>query len=119
MSKYWGYHLQLNARSCNEKAKYPNASAIITFTKELVKAIDMVPYGEPQIYHFGSDNKAGYTMIQLIETSNISGHFCDDSGDVYMDIFSCKKFDKKIVITLFQTCFEPEHITHQFTKRQA
>lgn len=119
MADYWGYHLQLDCKACNENARYPNADKIYKFTKELVKAIDMVAYGEPQIVHFGSDNKAGYTLIQLIETSNIAGHFCDDTGDVYFDVFSCKEFSMRTVIDLFSEYFEPEHITPRFTKRQA
>lgn len=119
MADYWGYHLQLDAAACNENAKWPNASKINEFTKELVVAIDMVAYGEPQIVHFGSGNKSGYTLIQLIETSNIAGHFCDDTGDVYFDVFSCKEFSISTVIRLFKKYFEPENVKINFNKRQA
>lgn len=119
MADYWGYHLQLNCKACNENAKWPNENKIYEFTKELVQAIDMIAYGEPQIYHFGTGNKAGYTLIQLIETSNIAAHFCDDSGDVYLDVFSCKEFSMRTVIDLVHEWFEPERITPHFQKRQA
>jgi hypothetical protein len=32
-------------------------------------------------------------MYQLIETSNLSGHFVDDTKDIYFDVFSCKQYD--------------------------
>jgi S-adenosylmethionine/arginine decarboxylase-like enzyme len=40
---------------------------------------------------------AGYSMIQLIETSLISGHFANESNAAYLDIFSCKNYDPAIV----------------------
>lgn len=49
---------------------------------KLVKDIDMVPYGGPQVVHFGSGNKAGYTLVQLIETSNITAHFVEETNDL-------------------------------------
>ena len=36
-------------------------------------------------------------MTQLIETSLISGHFANDSNRAYLDIFSCKPYNPKIV----------------------
>lgn len=119
MSDYWGYHLQVDAKACNQNACYPNANKIYNFTKELVTAIDMVAFGEPMINHFGSDNKAGYTLVQLIETSNICAHFCDDTGDAYFDIFSCKEYDTEIVIDLIKKYFNPERIITSFRLRQA
>jgi S-adenosylmethionine/arginine decarboxylase-like enzyme len=82
--------------------------------------IEMVPYGETQVVHFadGTD-KAGWTMIQLIETSNIMGHFLDESGDLYLDVFSCKDFDESVVIQLVRTFFNPERIKPRFLRRKA
>jgi len=90
------------------------------FTKELVNLIDMVPYGEPQLVHFAEGTeKAGWTVIQLIETSNIMGHFLDNSGDLYMDIFSCKNFDENKVIDAINQFFKPERIKPRFLRRKA
>jgi len=36
-------------------------------------------------------------MLQLIETSLISGHFANDSNRAYLDIFSCKPYDPAVV----------------------
>ena len=71
----------------------------------------MVPYGEPTVKHFGSDNKSGYTLVQLIETSNITGHFCDQSGDAYLDVFSCKDFHDKDVIDVIWKYFLPRDLS--------
>lgn len=115
---HWGYHLVLNAGSCNKEAVM-SAGTIYDFCKELVERIDMVAFGEPQIVKFGTGNKAGYTLVQLIETSNICAHFCDDTGDMYLDVFSCKPYSVNIVIELVEKYFRPERLGYDFLERQA
>jgi S-adenosylmethionine/arginine decarboxylase-like enzyme len=116
---YWGYHLMLDVKGC-EIQRATDPEYIKHFTKELVNLIDMVPYGEPQVVHFANEtDKAGWTVIQLIETSNIMGHFLDNNGDLYMDIFSCKDFDEFIVINAINQFFKPERIKQKFFRRQA
>lgn len=114
---YWGKHLVLNAAKGNKNVK--SAYAITTFSNRLVSAIDMKPYGSPIVLHFGSDNKAGWTLTQLIETSNIMGHFCDCSGDFYLDVFSCKDYDEKIVEALVKEVFQPERVESKVIFRDA
>ena len=118
MSKFWGFHLLVNAGDCyRDLVTDPNH--ITNFAKLLVDKINMVAYGEPQVVHFGEGNKAGYTLVQLIETSNIVAHFCDFSGDVYLDVFSCKTFDPQVAVDLFTKEFGPRKIQWQFLTRQA
>jgi hypothetical protein len=79
----------------------------------------MVPYGRPQIQHFGSGNKAGYTLVQLIETSNIVAHFVEETNDMYLDVFSCKPYDPLIVLQVVHRFFSPLGMSHTFLSRQA
>lgn len=115
---YWGYHLILDCSRCIPNT-IRNKQLITNFSKHLVKKIDMVPYGEPQVQHFGSGNKAGYTLVQLIETSNICAHFVEETNDVYLDVFSCKPFNPKDVKGVVNSFFVPEHINEVFLTRQA
>jgi S-adenosylmethionine decarboxylase len=115
---YWGYHLIINAGDC-DKNSIMSAGTIYDFTKELVQRIDMVAYGEPQIVKFGTGNKAGYTLVQLIETSNICAHFCDDTGDMYLDVFSCKPFKNSDVFFVVNKYFNPTRMDHHYLERQA
>lgn len=115
---YWGHHLIINAGECSHSA-ITSADTIYEFTKKLVKDIDMVAYGEPQIVNFGSGNKAGYTLVQLIETSNICAHFVNETDDVYLDVFSCKPFDENVVVELVKTFFGAKKIDSLFIDRQA
>jgi hypothetical protein len=55
-------------------------------------------FGETQVIHFGEDERvAGFSMVQLIETSLISGHFANLTNAVYLDVFSCKLYDPQTV----------------------
>jgi S-adenosylmethionine/arginine decarboxylase-like enzyme len=115
---YWGYHLILDVSKCIP----PNircAQNISNFTKTLVQRIDMVPYGGPQIVKFGSGNKAGYTLVQLIETSNICAHFVEETNDMYLDVFSCKLFNPSDVEEIVEQFFCPENMKKTFLTRQA
>jgi S-adenosylmethionine/arginine decarboxylase-like enzyme len=79
----------------------------------------MKAFGPPQIVMFGEGNKRGYTLIQLIETSNIAGHFCEESNDLYLDIFSCKPYDIDKAVNVVERYFEPKHIIKHYFERQA
>ena len=115
---YWGYHMILDASRCSAY-KIRCAPTIAFFAKTLVHEIDMTPYGEPQIVHFGIGNKSGYTLVQLIETSNICAHFVEDTDDMYLDVFSCKPFSPSTVESVVKRYFEPQHINKSFLSRQA
>jgi S-adenosylmethionine/arginine decarboxylase-like enzyme len=115
---HWGHHLILNARTCCPTS-IRSAQAIAQFSKDLVKKIDMVPYGEPQVVHFGTGNKAGYTLVQLIETSNITAHFVEETNDMYLDVFSCKLFQSDDVKEMVQKYFAPEQSDSLLLRRDA
>ena len=107
----WGQHLVLDLGDC-DRAAITSAETISAFSKALVEEIEMVAFGEPTIVHFGHDNPAtsGYSLVQLIETSNICAHFSDLTGDVYLDIFSCKRFDEAKAIGVCQKFLKPKVI---------
>lgn len=123
MSKqYWGYHLTVDA--ANPKLEWiQDGRRIADFAKELVKRIDMVAYGDPVVVSFGSGNKAGYTLVQLIETSNICAHFVEDDGSggtaFYLDIFSCREFNKDDAIKCCEEYFGETKNKVNFFTRQA
>jgi S-adenosylmethionine/arginine decarboxylase-like enzyme len=115
----WGKHLIIDAKHCFP-ARVQDPEYIRFFTKELVRQIEMVPFGEPQVVHFADGTDlAGWTMIQLIETSSIMGHFLDISGDLYLDVFSCKDFEEQRVIDALDHFFSPDEIKHQVIMRDA
>jgi S-adenosylmethionine/arginine decarboxylase-like enzyme len=116
----WGYHLLIDVAGCS-LAAIRDRENIYYFVKQLVKDIDMVAYGEPMIEHFATHDpdKAGYSLVQLIETSNITAHFVDKDGSGYIDVFSCKPFDDDVVLACIKTFFFPEKYKTQFVYRDA
>lgn len=120
MSNYWGYHLILDCGGCDHD-KITDGSNIRRFTNELVKRIDMTAYGDPIIEHFATHdpNKAGFSMVQLIETSNICAHFVDKDNTMYLDVFSCKEFSNDTVIDTVREFFGATTVRTTFLTRQA
>jgi len=114
----WGYHLIVNAANCNAEA-IRSKQTITAFVKALVPAIGMKAYGPPKIARFGDGTLEGNTLIQLIETSNISAHFDEVLNDAYFDVFSCKSFDPKVALAVFHEFFQPTKVQTKFFPRQA
>ena len=113
----WGYHLILDCYE-GDKDLISNGENITAFAKTLVKRIHMKAFGEPQVIHFGEDDKLGYTLVQLIETSNITGHFCDDTGNFYLDVFSCKPYENAVVVETVKQFFNPKNIKETHLERE-
>jgi S-adenosylmethionine/arginine decarboxylase-like enzyme len=112
----WGYHLLLDLKNC----KSISDITIEKFVIELLPKIKMNPVGVPHIeYLLPKTPNAGYSMVQMIQTSNLTAHFVDATREGYVDLFSCKQFDQQIVIDVATKCFQPESIKHTFLERQA
>ncbi len=93
----WGIASAIDIYDCNP-ITIRDADAIRRFVIELCDLIEMKRFGETQVVHFGEDERvAGYSMVQLIETSLISAHFANQSNAVYLDVFSCKPYDPQTV----------------------
>jgi S-adenosylmethionine/arginine decarboxylase-like enzyme len=115
----WGYHLALDCKSCN-KDKITDKEFIKGFSKHIIETANMVPFGEPQIEYLlpGTDN-AGYSILQMITTSNFTAHFIDASGDAYVDLFSCKEFDVEKIVGTVKTMLEAVDMRATLLHRQA
>ena len=113
----WGWHLVLNLYDC-DLASIQSAKVIRQFVIDLCDLIDMRRFGEPTIVNFGEDPRvSGYSLVQLIETSNICAHFADQSRAVYIDIFSCKKFEPEAAAEFCMTAFGAEKASGTFISR--
>jgi S-adenosylmethionine/arginine decarboxylase-like enzyme len=110
----------LDCSGC-ELEKIADGDNITAFTKELVRRIDMVAYGEPVVAHFATHDpgKAGYSMMQLIETSNLAAHFVERDRTMYLDVFSCKTYNIDDVIAVVKEYFGAEKIRVNYITRNA
>ncbi len=95
--KVWGIASSFDIYNCDPET-IRDADKIRQFVVELCDLIEMKRFGETTVVHFGEDEKvAGFSMIQLIETSLISAHFANLTNTVYLDVFSCKPYDPAVV----------------------
>lgn len=116
---FFGQELIINLYDCNLK-KISSYDAIkkyvITLCDDVIK---MKRYGQPQIPHFGHDEPitAGYSLVQLIETSLVSGHFSEYKKSCYINIFSCAWYDMEKTVAFTQKFFEAKRVETVFLKR--
>ncbi|MDW7975111.1 MAG: S-adenosylmethionine decarboxylase [Leptospiraceae bacterium] len=102
----WGLVTALDLHDCDPEL-IRDRDAIYQYTIELCEKIKVKRFGEPIIVHFGEDERvAGYSLVQLIETSLVSGHFANLTNRVYLDIFSCAYYDPKEVIEYSKNFFK-------------
>jgi len=92
--KPWGLECLLNIFNC-DPGMIKDKECIKDFIIDLCNFIDMKRYGEPIIERFGSGNLFGISFVQLIHTSCIVGHISEETGTIYLDIFSCKEYSPK------------------------
>lgn len=114
----FGISAQVNLYGCNENISDPKM--IEKYVVTLCELIEMKRYGDPVIVCFGDDIEVkGYSLVQLIETSLISGHFVDHHKTAYLDIFSCKKFNPHLVANFSAQHFgaESKTLEYQFRKK--
>ena len=81
----------------------------------------MVAYGEPLLAHFAEHvpDAAGWSLVQLIETSSITGHFCDATGDAYIDVLSCKAFEPEAALAVVERRLRPDRVSARLLTRVA
>lgn len=114
----WGYHLLVDCKQGNID-KISNKDTVSAFVKQLVDDIDMKAYGDLMIERFATHDpdKAGISFCQMIETSNITGHFVELNGNFYIDVFSCKPYNTSTVLDLIQKYFNPASVSTKFVSR--
>jgi S-adenosylmethionine/arginine decarboxylase-like enzyme len=102
----WGLVTALDLHDCDPEI-IRDRNAIYEYTIQLCEKIKVKRFGEPIIVHFGEDERvAGYSLVQLIETSLVSGHFANLTNRVYLDIFSCAYYNPTEVIEFSKDFFK-------------
>ncbi|WP_280442748.1 S-adenosylmethionine decarboxylase family protein [Nocardia brasiliensis] len=89
--QFWGLSMSLDLFGC-EPNRLRDAGFLEEFVIRLCDDIGMKRYGTTQLAYFGSGAAVGYSLVQLIETSCITGHFAEASNSAYLDLFSCAAY---------------------------
>lgn len=116
----WGQHLILDMAGCDRTA-ITDRDTIAAFCRELIASLDMKAFGAPLIERFAAHDQAaaGYSLVQLIETSNICAHFAENTGEAYLDVFSCKPYSEDTAIAVARTYFRPTSVKKMTLVRDA
>lgn len=73
---------------------------------DLLSALGMEKLGPLEIYDAADAEYPGWSFIQPITTSHISGHYFEEKegvSHIRMDVYSCKNFDEEEVIKIAHT----------------
>jgi len=123
MDSAYGYELILDLHGCNV-ATFSRSSLKSYFSK-LCKAIDMqqcelyfwddegVPPEEQQT----SPHTKGVSAVQFLLTSSIVIHTLELLEAAYVNIFSCKAFDRNVAERLTKEWFKAEECRATFIER--
>ncbi len=116
--KIYGYELVLDLSGCDKKV-LTSKKKLKEYIDKLCKLIKMKKYGKTLLPYFGLKEEftKGYSLVQLIETSSITGHFSDNWGKAYINIFSCRKFDRKAAKKFTRQFFKAKRIENRFLIR--
>ncbi len=107
----WGVEAQIDLAGCDGETIRDKA-LIEEFVIQLCDLIGMKRFGPCTVVHFGEDERiAGFSFTQLIETSLVSGHLANATNAAYINVFSCKEFDPKMVEDFCVAFFKAVDVT--------
>ncbi len=109
--KSFGKELILDLYDCDYQT-ITSEQKLNDFLVQICDLIKMKRYGKPLVerFGFGKDFTSGYSIVQLIETSSIVGHFSDFWKSSYINIFSCKDFDEQKAADFTKKFFKAKKI---------
>jgi S-adenosylmethionine/arginine decarboxylase-like enzyme len=114
----FGYELIMDLSQCN-LAVMSSKMKLAEYVEKLCKLIKMKKYGKTHLPYFGLEkpHTKGYSLLQFIETSSITGHFSEYWGKSYINIFSCKTYDHKLAANFTKDFFGAKRIKTRFIVR--
>jgi len=111
MKKIYGKELILDLIDCDPQI-IRSKKKILEYSDKLCNLIKVKKYGKPIVERFALhlDHAAGYSLVQLIESSLVSGHFSELWNRAYVNIFSCNDFDDKKAAVFTKKFFNAKNI---------
>lgn len=114
----FGWELIMDLYECDREL-IASEESIKKFARELCIVIGMKPYGDPMTPYFGEnlDYTKGYSLLQFIETSSITGHFSEKTAAAYINIFSCKEYDVNTAENFTKNFFKAKRVNSRYIIR--
>jgi len=100
--------------------KFPNEDEdkiVTNFMKNLVDKIEMKLIAGPIAEYVKDQGNVGWTSALLLSTSHAAMHIWNEWGIMQLDIYSCKEFDERKVITFLKETFDATMIKHRVINR--
>lgn len=114
----WGILTSVDITDC-DPALIRDADYVKQYAVDLCDHIDMRRFGDTIVVDFGEDERvSGFSLVQLIETSLVSGHFANQSNGAYIDIFSCKYYDPQAAADFSKRYFRGRAYTMKVALRK-
>ena len=123
VKKPYGFELIIDLHGC-DVGKF-NRTSLDGYFEKLCKAIDMQKceryfwddVGLPEEEKQTSPHTKGSSAVQFILTSSIVIHTLDLLEAVYVNIFSCKKYDKELAERITKEWFGAKECRTHFIER--
>jgi len=114
-----GTHLILDLKDCKEIERLSNEKLIKNFFLELVKISEMKAITKPSVLYYEHKEKeeSGITGYIIISDSHISVHTYPFKKSLYLDLFSCRRFDSDKISDYTKELFKPNKTTKKLIKR--
>ena len=116
-STHYGMELIVDAHDCDPSLM--TRKKIRAFLDLLITTLD-VERAKPPFFWMEDTpipHLQGLSCIQFIKTSNITIHTLDITHSMYMNIFSCKFFDRFAVEELVRCYFKTSKVTFRLRNR--
>lgn len=114
----YGMELILDLHDC-DPVVIRSKDRLKAYVDQLCALLKMKPYGKTLLPYFGlSDPRtAGYSLLQFIETSSVTGHFSELWNSAYLNVFSCQPFDPDEALTFTKRFFKPKRLRRRLLLR--
>lgn len=115
----FGFELVMDLKECDLEVM-SSKKKLQEYVDRLCEVIDMKKYGKTFIPYFGLNeaHTKGYSLVQLIETSSITGHFSEFWRTAYINVFTCKTFDKDAALKFTRDFFKAKKVTARYLIRK-
>jgi len=116
--KIYGYELVLDLFECDVDV-ITSKKKLQEYVDKLCKLIKMKKYGKTLLLYFGERQAftKGYSLVQLIETSSITGHFSDYWRTAYINIFSCRAYNQALAKKFTKDFFRAKKVKARYLTR--
>jgi len=109
--KIYGMELILELFNCDLET-ISSKKKIQEFIKEASKKVKLNTYGPARIKRFmgGGLFGMGYSFLQFLSVSSMTGHFIENDSTAFLNVFSCSIFDDKEMAKYAKSFFKAKKI---------